>query len=395
MRPASVFLIAIFLAGAVRGADLTAVLSEVEGNVTVKEETPPRQTVRSGPSIRLARFLQVVRVGDEIRVPTGAGAGLVCSNDRWVSLSEGIESRLTKDLCLKGKELPPGTYRKLAPVGGRMPSIAGALVLERKTRAPEDEDFGVPLLLSPRNTSLLDPRPEIVWTPVPGAVEYEIKLVGVFSFRLLLDTSDLPCTRSGEDWGEPAVCFMPWPASAPDLPRGETFFLRVGARRGLASPLREGAEPSQIQRLTEEGAEEVQLNLERVRDLPLGCEARHLLEADIYAQAGVLSAAIPAYRKALRLRDTPESWITLGDLYFASGLFRSAARSYQSILDSGLDATAQAAAELGLGRVEYVYNSLETAVKHFSRSRYLYDSVGLKDEAEAAGRNEGLARTKE
>ncbi|HSF41988.1 MAG TPA: hypothetical protein VLT87_19465, partial [Thermoanaerobaculia bacterium] len=136
MRPASVFLMAILLAGAVRGADLTAVLSQVEGKVTVKEEAPRRRSPDSGASVRQARFLQVVRAGDEIRVPAGAGAGLVCSNDRWIALPQEMESRLTKDLCLQGKPLPPGTYKKLAPVGGRFQSVEGALVLERNTRAP-------------------------------------------------------------------------------------------------------------------------------------------------------------------------------------------------------------------------------------------------------------------
>ena len=384
MRPASVFLMAILLAGAVRGADLTAVLSQVEGNVTVQEEAPRRRSPDSGASVRQARFLQVVRMGDEVRVPAEAGAGLVCSNDRWIALPPGVESRLTPDLCLKGKALPPGTYRKLAPVGGRFQSIEGALVLERNTRAPEDEDFGAPILLSPRNTSLLDARPEIVWTFVQGAIEYEIDWVGSKSFRLRLDASETLCNRSGDDWGETKVCSLPWPDSIPDLPSGETVFLSIGARHGLASPLRKESESSRIQRLTEERTEEVRSSLELLKDLPLETEARQLLEADVYARAGVLSEAIPVYRRMLVLRDSAESRITLGDACFAVGLLRLAARHYQGSADRSQETGIRAAAEFGLGRVEYAYHRYELAVEHFRRSKELYVSIGSNYESSSA-----------
>lgn len=275
-----------------------------------------------------------------------------------------------------------------------MPSLDGALVLERNTRAPGDEDFGAPVLLSPRNTSLLNARPEIVWTSVQGAIEYEIHVAGSSGFCVLLDASKAPCNRSGDDWGEEKVCSLPWPASVPDLPYGGTVFLSLGARHGPASPLRAESEPSRIQRLTEERAEEVRASLERLRDLPLTGEARHLLEADVYVRAGEFSVAIPAYRKAPVFRDAPEGRITLGDLYFTIGLLRLAAMNYQEALKRSEEGGIQAAAEFGLGRVEYASRSFERAIEHFRRSRSLYDSVGLKNEAETAGRAEETARSK-
>lgn len=384
MRSASVFLAAILLAGAVRGADLTAVLSRVQGNVTVQEEAPRRRSPDSRAPVRQARFLQIVRGGDGIHVPADAGAGLVCSNDRWIALPQGAESRLTADLCLRGKPLPPGTYKKLAPVGGRFRSIEGALVLERNTRAPEDELFGAPVLLSPRNTSLLEARPEIVWTPVKEAVEYEIAWVGSESFRLRLNASETPCDRSGDDWGEAKVCSLPWPDSVPDLPSGEIVFLSVAARYGLASPLRKEEEPIRIQRLTEERREEVRASLEPLKDLPLEAEMRQLLEAEVYAREGVFSEAIPAYRRALELREASEIRITLGDACFAVGLFRCAAKSYQRVTALGNEDATRAAAEFGLGRVEIVYFNFERARSHFNKSRDLYALLGMTNESAVA-----------
>src|SRR5690349_10930734 len=112
MRSASAFLLTgALLADAAGGTDLTAVLSQVEGNVTIKEKIPPGA---SRSPIRQARFLQTIRPGDEILVPAGAGARLVCSNDREISLPKAKEIRFTKDLCIQGTptSLPPGTYRK-------------------------------------------------------------------------------------------------------------------------------------------------------------------------------------------------------------------------------------------------------------------------------------------
>lgn len=393
MRPAFVFLSAILLAGAVRGADLTAVLSRVQGHVTVREEAPRQRSAASGAPVRQARFLQIVRGGDGIHVPADAGAGLVCSNDRWIALPQGKESRLTADLCLQGKPLPPGTYKKLAPVGGRFQSIEGALVLERDTRVP---GFGVPTLLSPRNTSLLDARPEIVWTPVQGATEYVINLEGSTSSGIRLDASETPCNRNGDDWGEEKVCSVPWPNSFPDLPAGETFSLSVGACHSLVSPPLKELEPIRIQRLTEEQREKVRTGLEQLKDLPLEAGARQLLEAEIYARAGVLSEAIPAYRKAVELREAPESWITLGDACFAVGLFRCAAKSYQRVTALGNEDATRAAAEFGLGRAQIAYRDFERAKSHFNRSRDLYDRLGMTNEAaEASQASQELADSDE
>ena len=383
MRPIPVFWVAILLAGGARAADLTAVLSEVQGNVTVQEEAPRQRSSDAGAPIRQARFLQIVRTGDEIHVPAEAGAGLVCSNDRWVTLSPGMESRLTQDLCLKGKALPPGTYKKLAPEGGRFQSIEGAFVLGRSPRVP---GFGVPTLLSPRNTSLLEGRPEIVWAPAQGATEYEIVVEGSLGFRLRLDASETPCNRNGNDWGEEKVCSIPWPDSVPDLPRGEKLSLSVGACHSLTSPPLAELEPIWIQRLTEERAEEVRSSLETLKDLPLEGEALQILEADVYVRAGVFSEAVSFHRQALAYKDVPESRITLGDMYVAIGLLRQAVRIYQAVLDSSSQAEIQAAAEFGLGKIEAVRRNHEQAIPHFQRARDLYALAGLEAEAEAADR---------
>jgi hypothetical protein len=371
------------MAAPVLPEDLTAVLTQFQGNVTITEAAVPRRGRAAFPLPRPARFLQIVGGGDALHLPTGAGAGFVCSTDRWVELPGGRNQPLTQALCRAGKPLPPGTYRRLAPAAGRMVSLKSALVLEGETRGTEDEDFGVPILLSPRRTAVLDPRPAILWTQVPDATEYEIEIMGSARFRLPLDAAEVAC---GGHEGEVAVCSLPYPSQAPDLPAGSISFLRIGARRGLATPLRTETEPSRIQRLSTEKAGEVRARLESLRSLPLDEAARQLLEADLYAREGLFADALVAYQKTLTLRDAAEIRVTLGDAYLQVGLLRLAARTYQDVLDKAPGPAVQAAAEMGLGKIEHARRNLERAACHFRKARDLYLSLKLKEEAAAAER---------
>lgn len=368
------------MASLAQAEKLTAVLTQLQGGVTISEAA-----LRSrGPDIppRRAQFLQVVGPGDEIHVSASAGAGFVCSTDRWVELPENQAQRLTEELCRAGKPLPPGTYRRLAPAAGRMVSLKGVNVLEGETRVPWDEAYGVPHLLSPRSSSVLDGRPRILWAQVQEAIEYEITLTGPAPFDLRLDAEQVSC---GERWGDIAVCSLPFPAKERELPPGEISFLDIGARLSLAGPLRKDLESSRIQRLSTKKAEEIRSQLDSLKALPLDPATRQLLEADLYARAGLLADAIPAYLNALTLQDVPEVRVTLGDAYLKIGLLRLSARAYKEVLDGNPSPAVQAASELGLGRVEYIRQNFERAACHFRKARDLYLSLGLKEETALAG----------
>jgi hypothetical protein len=366
----------------------TAVLAELRGNVTIRETG-----VRRGahPEPRRAQFLQIVRAGDEVNLPAEAGAGFVCSTDRWVEVNGNKSQRLTEDLCRSGKSLPPGTYRKLAPGAGRLRSIKNALVLEGDTRNGDEEDSAVPILVSPRNTTILEARPTLLWTPVSEATDYAIDLTGPKPFKVYLDASSVDCTAK---WGDVTVCTLPYPDKEPDLPPGTISFLAIHARRGIAAPLREEAQPGRLKRLAPDKAEEIRRQLERLGNLPLDEQSRQLLAADIYAQEGLFTDAISSYRRVLATRDTPEVRVTLGDILLKIGLLRPAARLYQEVLDRNPGVAVTAAAEFGIGRVEYARRSFDHAESYFRKARDLYSALGLKEEAEAAERGAEEARRK-
>ncbi len=370
---------------------LTALLTQTRGNVTIMEGAV-QPTTRGGPSVpRRAQDFQVIRAGDEAHLPEGASLGFVCSTDRWVEIKGGKNQRLTADLCLSGKSLPPGTYYRLSPGTGRLRGIKNALVLEGDTRNGDEEDFGVPILLSPRNTTVLEARPTILWTPVCEATDYEIDLTGPKPFKIRLDASAVDCTVT---WGDLTVCKLPYPDKEPELPPGTISFLTIHARRGIAAPLREEAQPSRLNRLAPDKAEEIRLQLERLGNLPLDEQSRQLLAADTYVQEGLFADAATSYRRALALRDTQEVRVTLGDILLKIGLLRPAARLYQGVLDGKPGTAVTAAAEFGLGRVEYVRRSFEHAESHFRKARALYASLGLKEEAVAAEQGLEAARKK-
>lgn len=359
----------------------TAVFVEIQGNVTVAEATPPS---RGGPrlaAVHRAQHLQAAKAGDKVHLPRGAAVGLVCSNDRWIEITGPREQRLTERLCLVGKALPPGTYRRLAPAAGRMRSLGLAQILAGETRGLEDEDFAVPVLVSPRHTAVLDGRPTFRWTPISGAVEYEIEITGRVQFRFRLKAKQASC---GERWGDTVVCSLPYPGQEQELPPGEVSFLSVGARRDLAGTWRKESKPSRVQRLPAMRAAEVQAELGRLRGLPLDHAAREILAADLYARKGLLADAIAAYQRTMALRDAAALQVTLADAYLRTGLLRMAARGYQNARDGSSDRAVQAGAELGLGEVERARRNGEAALAHFRRARDLYAELALDEERAVA-----------
>ncbi len=381
-RPARCLLsvaLASVLAGpaSARPEALTAVLVEVQGDVTIAEAAPP---ARSGPGlalVRRARYLQALKAGDEVHLPPGAQAGLVCSTDRWIALAGGRDQLLTPQLCRAGRPLPPGTYRRLAPAAGRLCHLGLAAILEGETRRPEDDDFAVPVLVSPRQTAVLDGRPAIRWRPIPETVEYEIELTGRNPFKLRLDAAQVPCD---ERWGDLVVCALAYPGPEKELPAGEVSFLSVGARRELLGALRKENKPSRVRRLPTAKAAGVRAELARLGELPLDSASRELLAADLYVRQGLLGEAITAYQRALALRDAPEVRVTLADTYLEVGLLRLAARGYQQARDESSDGAVEAGAELGLGRVEQVRRNRNTALAHFRQARDRYAALGLRAE---------------
>ncbi len=317
-----------------------------------------------------------------MHVPPGAQMTLICSTERLVSLTGPQDWVLDATACGQGITLPESSYRNLTSYAGRILPRNGALLLELETRNVEMGSG--PILLSPRDTAVLDSYPRLVWTRVADAVEYEIELRGPAETSIRLSAADLPCGPGSGPWRGIEVCSWTssgkWPALEPEKP----LFLKLGSRQTLAASMRQVREFYKIQLLSAADQKSVRASLDRIAGLPLDKASRLLLTAAAYAHSGLAADAIAAYNEALSDQEMPEARVTLGDLFLSGGLMFQADREYRQVLASAPESAARAAAELGLGQVSWCRKRFSDAREHFERAGRLYTDLGLGAEAEAA-----------
>jgi hypothetical protein len=379
-RRARIGTVLFFLASQIaaqKPSDLTALLTRIEGPVTLSSQS--RTEFRS---VRRAAQRQVIRRGEIVHVPSGAQVTLICSTDTLVTLTGPRDWALDATACGQGLVLPERSYRNLASYAGRILPRNGALLLELETR---HWDVGLgPILLSPRNTAVTDAYPRLVWTRVPDAVEYEIELRGPVGMSIRVAADGLHCGRGSGPWRDLDVCsWTPsgkWPALEPEKP----VFLRLGYRQTLAGSLRQVREVYRIHLLPMNDQRSAKAHRRQIATLPVDKASRLLLAAGAYAQRGLYADAAATYDEALKAQEIPEARVTLGDLYLANGLTALADREYRRVLAGAPGPAAQAAAEIGLGQVDYSRKRLRDARAHFERAREPYTALGLPAEAEEA-----------
>src|SRR5258706_8977965 len=89
-------------------ANLTAVLTQIEGQVTLSSES--RAEFRS---VRRAAPRQIIRRGEVVHVPASAQVTLICSTEMLVSLTGPRDWALDATACGRGLPLPESSYRNL------------------------------------------------------------------------------------------------------------------------------------------------------------------------------------------------------------------------------------------------------------------------------------------
>lgn len=367
------------------GADLTALLSQVRGDVTVVETSGAgEQTARP------VRPMQVLAAGATVRVPGGAQAGLICSTERWIDLAGPSDWQLAEAACAGGRDLPAGTFKSMAPKAGRIlfGDIVEMQTVESQTKEKQDDYGRIPVILSPRNTSLLELVPELRWVEVSGAIEYVLSLSGMKGFEdITLNAAELNCVD--DPLAAPnRICSLPWPASQWPLEPGQRYFLTVAARTGVAEDLRP-SEKSALRTLAGDAAGDVQAAVAEVEGLGLDAVTQDLRLASLYAEHGLYGDAIDAYERALGAQPAPVVYVALGDAYSRVSLYRWAFEAYRKALDllSGGedDLAVRAAAEFGIGRVYYNYaDNFAEAEQHFAAAAQLYERAGAADWAKLA-----------
>jgi len=361
------------------GGPVRAAIGGLAGEVSIV-----RQPASGPPEILPVHSAMLVPPEASVVVAAHAWADVVCSTETLVTLVGPVRRQLTAEACRGGNPLPLGSYRRTAPEAGSL--SPRWQVYERPARGPEKADPSLPLLLVPRDTWVLEPRPAISWTRVERAVEYEIEKVGTEKKTARLDAAAVACGPSPDFPGGPDVCSAPYPPELPDLAPGEKVALRVNVRKNLAGPMLEGLPPHGVTRLPAERASEARTGLDRIAALPAGEPTRRLLAAGLLADNRLDADALRAYRGVLDAGGSAAVRVTLADLYLRMRLDGYAEAAYRTALTESDGAATRAAAETGLGQVERRRGSFNAAHDHFTQAQALYARAGLGSAAQEAGK---------
>ena len=361
-----------------------AVLAFVEGDVTVELGTAPPAP---------ASALELLSAGTILSLAANSRADLICFDNRALSLVGPLAARIDDQQCQGGAPLPENAAERVRPDAGRIHSSGDSLLIEGEAREKEGDYGRIPILLSPRNTAVLEPIPELRWVEVPGAIEYVAHLSGPTAFAdQALDAVSLSCLEDPRT-APNRVCSAPWPAEWRLVQTGK-HFLTLGARLSAASELR-SPEGSWLKPVAAEESAQMQAESATIRALGLDAVTCDLLLGGLYAGHELYGQAIAAYESALSAQPAAVLYVTLGDLYRQIELFSLAHAAYDEALAAQTppDEAARAAAEFGLGQVYYAYQGdYAQASEHFAEAVHLYRQIDAAEELTQARKGLDEAR---
>jgi len=313
-RTRLLFVLLSALAGATPAlaAGPLAVVAAVRGRVEVA-------SARGGAAVP-ATFGRALERGDRVTVGRGGSATLFFGDGGVVTLPERGSMTVGGAAPAAGGALPGEVFTEVsrfATAGSRetgLVSMAGV-------RA--EADAGAPLLLSPRNTTVLEAAPTLRWRAFPGAVRYRVRLGPA---------------AGGESWSrelaatpgaEPSLAF---PDDAPRLEPGVDYEWEVEAI-GAQGTLR--AESAVVRTLPAEAAAGVRANLARIAESAggEGTAAARFLAGSYLAGLKLHDEAARQFVALVELApDSPEAHEALGSLYLETGLADRAAAEFQRAL---------------------------------------------------------------
>jgi len=331
-----------------------AVLTRVQGEVRL-------QQVITGQLVS-ASFGDYLWRGDVIVAGQDAQAEAVCSD------GESLRVEHDQSVTVTCGETPDPVYQRvIVRVHGEQIEALPA------TRPIPPEGGNLPVVLSPRNTRLVERRPAIRWQAVQGAEDYEVVVSG----------------PQGELWrATTQETELPYPDAQPALEAGASCLIQVTARTGPTGQPRP-SETVLVTVLSAAEADQVRQFETQIEALGLSVESARFFLATYYADLELYDAAITELVSLAEEIPSPLAHRLLGDVYLAIGLDGQAAQSYQEALRLAQEQgnrLVQAEAEVGLGQVEFARKIFELALSHFRAALMLYQELGLEDNAEAVAK---------
>ena len=305
-------------------------LVAVQGDVLLKRE--------GWSEYARAVFGSPVRNGDLFKLDDGSQAKVACSDLTLVSMTPGVSGAPCK------VERPVLMYK-----GSQVSA----------TRAVPSSDY--PTTVTPRKTKLLNSRPVLRWTEVPGTAAYKVAVRG----PNLEWTAETPKTE------------LVYPDDAPALSPGVTYKLSVDA--GDRNSDQEGTPGLGFMVLGADEAQGVRDAESRIRALGLEDAPTRLLIASLYANQDLAAEAVQQLEELPEGEKGPAVQRLLGDLYLKTGLNFLAEEHYLKALEASKqadDLEGQAASHWVLGQLYELTGSSVDAVKHMQEAVVIYEKLG-------------------
>ncbi len=301
--------LAFLFAAASAHAEPMAVLASARGAVEVAPANGPRAR---------AAFGRPLERGDRVIVPAGGSATVFFHDGDVVELGERstlVIGGTRAAAKAKSAELPGEVYAGVSKFVADGSRETGLVAMSSLRSAPEDG----PLLLAPRRTALLDPRPTFRWRAVAGATRDRVALSG----------------DAGALWErETAADSLAFPADAEPLAPDGDYVWEVRAARDETELRRE---ETVVHVAAADEADAVRAALERIaRGAGADPAAARFLSGSYLSERGLYQDALAQFRELDRLSpDSPAPHEAMGHLYRVVGLTDLAAAEYQRALVLG------------------------------------------------------------
>ncbi len=226
------------------------------------------------------------------------------------------------------------------------------------------ESVSFPMVISPRKTKLLNPRPTLSWTPIEGVTRYKVTVRG----NDVVWSRDVDSTK------------LVYPSTAPSLDSKNAYKLIVTANGRQSDE--ESVPGLGFRVVPPREASEIRNEEKRIRQLGLSPAATQFLIVHLYATHGLNAEAIEQLEKLSKTLNEPAAARLLGELYVAVGLCRQAEERYLLALElsqKSNDEEGQALAHKALGVIYESLGNREHVMQHFKSAVELFNRLGARE----------------
>ncbi len=278
-----------------------------------------------------------------------------------LQLEEGASVRIS---CPDGQRIDWTTQGTsgLARICSPARTVSGRII------TPRNGAQDIPYAILPRATAILTNKPTLRWNAGVGANSFTLTVRGEgLNWTKQVNRSEV-C--SGQ------TCEFTYPGNPP-LQLGTAYRLVIEADNGRSSAeettgglgfkLLDAAQPAEVNQI-----------LERIKAQGLSDISEALALANLYASYDLVSEAIQALEAVSQSQKTAEVYRQLGDLYRQIGLPLEAEVQYTEAIELAKpnNKLELAAAQAGLGEVNYALGRRDKALQLLQAAKTAYEELG-------------------